>query len=314
MSEDKKINILNNVLGGFYREGHNQLLFHCPSCEHHKKKLSINIEKNVFKCWVCGVSGRNIYRLVKRYGTYNDKKNWSKLTQQVEIESFSEKLFGTPENRLSEITLPKEFVSLANKNLPTTSAYPMNYLKSRGLSVNDILKWKIGYCSSGEYEGRVIFPSFDLSGRFNYFVARSYTNNWKRYYNPPNKSDIIFNHLNIDFLKPVTIVEGVFDATKSGLNSVPLLGSTLVESSPLLSQIVKYDTTVYLALDSDAIKKTEKLIELFLKYDIETYFVDLRLTTYNDVGEMSTQDFKELKMKSKKLSLESYMSDKIMSI
>jgi DNA primase len=314
MSENEKVNILNNVLGRFYREGQSQLLFHCPKCEHHKKKLSINIDKNVFKCWVCGYSGRSIYRLIKRYGAYSDKKNWSRLTQQVEIENFSEKLFGKPEEILDEILLPQEFVSLANNTLPTTSIYPVNYLKSRGLNKRDIIRWKIGYCSSGKYEGRVIFPSFDISGKLNYFVARSYTNNWKRYCNPANKSDIIFNHLNIDFFKPVTIVEGVFDAVKSGLNSVPLLGSTLVESSPLLSEIVKYDTTVYLALDPDAIKKTEKLIELFLKYDIETYFVDLRHTKYDDVGEMSKEEFEDFKTQSKKLSLDDYMSDKIMNI
>ena len=314
MSENKKVNILNNVLGRSYREGQSQLLFHCPKCDHHKKKLSINIDKNVFKCWVCGFSGRNIYRLIKGYGTYSDKKKWSRLTQQVEIENFSEKLFGAIEKKTEELDLPKEFVSLANKSLPTTSVYPLNYLKSRGLNRKDIIRWKIGYCSSGKYEGRVVFPSFDLQGKLNYFVARSYTNNWKRYCNPPNKSDIIFNHLNIDFLKPITIVEGVFDATKAGLNSVPLLGSTLVENSPLLAEIVKHDTTVYLALDPDAIKKTEKLIELFLRYDIELYFVDLRHTRYDDVGEMSKEEFKDLKMQSKKLSLDDYISDKIMNI
>ena len=314
MSENEKINILANVLGAFYKEGQKQLLFYCPKCEHHKKKLSINIDKNVFKCWVCGLSGRNIYRLIKRYGVYTDKKKWSRLTQQIEIENFSEKLFGSTEDKIESLFLPEEFISLANKSLPTTSIYPINYLRSRGITKKDIVRWKIGYCSHGIYEGRVIFPSFDLSGKLNYFVARSYTGDWKRYRNPPNKSDIIFNHLYLNFLKPITIVEGVFDAVKSGLNSVPLLGSTLMENSVLLSEIVKNDTTVYLALDSDAVKKTEKLIELFLNYDIEIFLVDLQTTKYEDVGEMTRQEFEQLKLQSKKSTMDNHITNKIKNI
>jgi DNA primase len=210
--------------------------------------------------------------------------------------------------------LPKEFISLANKNLPITSRYPINYLSSRGITKQDILKWKIGYCATGKYEGRVIFPSFDLSGRLNYFVARSYTGDWKRYSNPPNKSNIIFNHLSLDFAYPIVVVEGVFDAVKSGVNSVPLLGSTLKEESILLNEIVKNDTTVYLALDSDATKKTEKLIDLFLKYDIETFLVDISATKHQDVGEMTKQEFEFCKFNSEKVTISSYTTNRIMNI
>ena len=311
MSEIKKIKILSDVLGNFYREGYSQLLFHCPVCDHHKKKLSINVERNLFKCWVCGYSGRSIFRIIKRHGTYSDKKEWARLTQQVEIENFSEKLFGSVSEQIETLSLPEEFISLANKSLPITSTYPINYLKSRGLTKQDIVRWKIGYCSSGKYEGRVIFPSFNLDGRLNYFVGRSCLGDWKRYLNPPRRSDIVFNHLYLDFLKPIVIVEGVFDAVKSGSNSVPLLGSTLSEDSILFSEIVKNDTTIYLALDSDAKKKTERLIKLFLKYDIELYVVDLESTLHEDVGEMSKQEFEILKIKADKLNAQKFLINRI---
>ena len=314
MSETKKIKILSDVLGNSYREGQSQLLFHCPVCDHHKKKLSINVERNLFKCWVCGYSGRNIFRIIKRHGTYSDKKEWARFTQQVEIENFSEKLFGSIPEQVETLSLPEEFISLANKSLPVTSTYPINYLKFRGLTKQDIVRWKIGYCSSGKYEGRVIFPSFSLNGRLNYFVGRSYLGDWKRYLNPPRQSDIVFNHLYLDFLKPIVIVEGVFDAVKSGSNSVPLLGSTLSEDSILFSEIVKNDTTIYLALDSDAKKKTERLIKLFLKYDIELYVVDLENTLYEDVGEMSKQEFETLKMKADRLDAQRFLINRIIKI
>ena len=80
-------------MGDFYNKGE-ECLFYCPSCEHHKKKLSINIDKNVFKCWVCDWSGRNIYRIIRRYGSNDDKYQWKSFGQRVEIEKFTNKLFG----------------------------------------------------------------------------------------------------------------------------------------------------------------------------------------------------------------------------
>ena len=112
-------------------------------------------------------------------------------------------------------------------------------------------------------------------------------------------------------MKPIVIVEGVFDAVKSGSNSVPLLGSTLSEDSILFSEIVKNDTTIYLALDSDAKKKTERLIKLFLKYDIELYVVDLESTLHEDVGEMSKQEFEILKIKADKLNAQKFLINRI---
>ena len=72
-----------------------------------------------------------------------------------------------------------------------------------------------------------------------------------------------------------------------------MLGSTLRENSKLFHKIVKNDTPVYLALDADAEKKEAKIINLLLKYGIETYKVDT--TGYEDVGVMTKERFKERK-------------------
>ena len=309
MSEAKKLKILNRILGDFYNKG-TECLFYCPSCEHHKKKLSINIDKNVFKCWVCDWSGRNIYRVIRRYGSASDKYEWKSFSQQVEIEKFATKLFGDKvEFAEQEIDLPNEFISLTNKNLPRTSLYPLNYLKSRGIGKKDIIKWKIGYCATGEFAGRVVVPSFNKNGDINYFVTRSYNNNWKKYLNPSISRDIVFNYPYLDFDEDLILVEGVFDAMKAGDNSVPLLGSTLNENSKLFYEIIKNDTPVYLALDPDADKKTNKLINLFLKYDIETRFIDI--VPYDDVGNMTKQQFSERKQTAALLDLDNYLINRI---
>ena len=303
---ESKLNILKEILGAYYKSGDSEYLFHCPRCEHHKRKLSINIEKKVFKCWVCDWSGRNLYRVVRNYGTFSHKNEWKKQFNQIEIENFSEKLFGkTPEEVEEHIALPKEFISLVNKELPATSLYPLNYLYSRGLTKTDIAKWKIGYCSNGEYESRVIIPSFSLSGKTNYFVARSYANEWKKYLNPPKSKNIVFNHLYVDFDEDLILVEGIFDAITAGPNAVPLLGSTLRENHTIFQEIVDNDTPVYIALDADARKKEMQIIKMLLRYDIEVYKIDTSL--YKDVGAMKKDVFLKNKHEAQLINPTNYL-------
>jgi len=313
MSEDEKISILKDILGYYSREGTNQLLFKCPSCNHHKRKLSINIGKGLFKCWVCDWSGRNLYKILRRFGTYHQKQTWRRFDQQTDINHFAEKLFGSEEPaEQQKINLPAGFISLANASLPSTSAYPLNYLESRGITKKDILKWKIGYCSRGEYSSRIVVPSFDLDGDVNYYIGRTYTSSWPKYTNPKISKNIIFNHLYLDFDEDIVLVEGIFDAIKAGYNSVPLLGSTITENSALFREIVRNDAPVYLALDSDAKKKANKLIKLFLKYDIEIYNIDV--TPYDDVGEMSKEEFTNRKNSADFITVDNYLMNRINNI
>jgi len=312
VSTEKKIKILERTLGHFFCNG-DEHLFKCPKCEHHKNKLSVNLIKNVFKCWVCDWSGRNIYRIVRTYGEKSDKYEWKNLFDQVEIENFAAELFVEKNiTKQQKIDLPGEFTSLANKNLPATSLYPINYLKSRNVDIQDIKKWKMGFCTSGRYAGRIVIPSFDLDGDVNYFVTRAYDNNWKKYLNPKISRDIIFNYPYIDFDEPVTLVEGVFDAIKAGDNSIPILGSTLSENSKLFNEIIKNDTPIYLALDPDAEKKTNRIISLFLKYDIQIYLVDIN--PYEDVGEMSKREFLNKKQTAVLLNSDNYLLSRIIRI
>ena len=313
MHKGTKLATLKSILGSSYRSN-DEYLFSCPKCEHHKKKLSINLEKGYFKCWVCDWSGRNLYKIIKRYGNYQQKQKWRSLTHQVEINNFAEKLFGIklPPEKEQKIDLLPAFISLANKKLPSTANRALNYLESRGITKKDILKWKIGYCVDGEYAGRIIVPSFDLDGDINYYIGRTYSDDWPKYTNPKVLKNIIFNHLYLDFDEDLVIVEGVFDAIKASDNSVPLLGSTLTERSKLFMEIVKNDTAVYLALDSDVEKKTNKLIKLFLKYDIEVHKVDIQ--PYDDVGEMTKEEFKTRKDSASVLTLDDYLLNRIRSI
>ena len=309
MSEKKKHKILCDVLGYSHTNGP-ETLFKCPACDHHKLKLSVNIRKNVFKCWVCDYRGRNIRRLVRRFGTFVQLQRWEELTGRHDIERFAE-LFDSRSrvDPMPTLDLPEEFISLAGL-VPATGVYAQKYLDARGITEADILKWKIGFCFSGEYRNRVVIPSFNDDGNVSYFIARTYNGDSYKYKNPRASKDIVFNELYIDWNEDLTIVEGVFDAITAG-NSVPILGSTLRSDSDLIRKIVYNDTPVFVALDPDAREKENKIIETLLKYDIELYKIDV--DGYEDVGSMPKEVFQERKQKAKFIDRDDYLLMNLLS-
>ena len=148
-------------------------------------------------------------------------------------------------------------------------------------------------------------PSFGLSGHCNYFIARSYTGNYRKYLNPNASRDIIFNHLFLDFQEDLSIVEGAFDAIVAGPNSVPLLGSTLRDESKLFQEIIDNDTTVYMALDPDAEKKSMHLIKNLLNHSVKIYKVDIH--PYSDVGEMTKEEYQKRKRNAAFMNNDDYL-------
>jgi DNA primase len=267
--------------------------------------MSVNLDKGYFKCWVCDTRGKNVYRIIRKFGDHHQKKEWSALTAQVDYTQL-EDIFGESVEVKQVIDLPKEFVSLANRDIPPTGFAARNYLKKRGVTKRDLVWWKLGYCHEGEYEGRIIIPSFDDDGNVNYFVSRSYDRQYyPKYKNPPVSKNIVFNDLFIDWSSDIVLVEGVFDAIKAGRNSIPLLGSTLNDESKLLSRIVKEDSAVYVALDPDAWKKEMRIIETLLKFDIEVWKVDVG--DYEDVGAMPTETFQRAKQNAKKIDFDNFL-------
>ena len=286
--KDKKLKILVNVLGSCYKTN-NEFLFQCPYCDHHKRKFSVNLDKGFYKCWVCDTRGKNLYRVIRRFGTSHDKSRWRDFTSEIDFDQL-EDLFGEKIEEKQVVEMPEGFVSLANKDVPPTGFAARNYLRQRGLGKQDIIWWKMGYCSRGEYEGRIIIPSFDEEGDLNYFVSRSYDRAYyPKYKNPPASKNIIFNDLFVDWSSDIVLVEGIFDAIVAGRNAVPILGSTLNQNSILLRKIVKKDAGVYVALDPDAKKKELEIIKILLDFDIEVWKVDI--TGHDDVGSMNRGEF-----------------------
>jgi len=97
MNKNQAEKILFDVLGNYKRLS-NEILFFCPDCDHHKPKLSVNIDKNAFKCWVCDYRGRNIRRLIRRCGDYTQLNKWDEITNRIDYNKF-EDIFNEKEER-----------------------------------------------------------------------------------------------------------------------------------------------------------------------------------------------------------------------
>jgi len=304
MNKQEAKKILHEAFGNYKNAGP-ELLFKCPECNHHKYKLSINLDKSAFKCWVCDYRGRNIRRLVRKHGTYSQLQKWDQISDRPDIERFADLFMERlPGEDKTKVEIPAEFLSLTSKNIPATGRQAYNYLRSRGVTDADMVRWKMGYCFSGEYRNRVIVPSFDDDGDASYFIARSYNGDSYKYKNPRASKNIVFNELFIDWNEDLTIVEGVFDAVVAG-NATPIMGSTLHSNSRLIQKIVYNDTSVYVALDPDAAAKERKIIKTLLKYDIELHKIDV--SGYEDVGSMPKEVFHERKQKATFIDRDNYL-------
>jgi len=298
---EKKLNILKRSLGNYY-SSNEEMIFECPKCNHHKKKLSVNIHKNVFKCWICDYRGKDLSALIP---SGRLKTEWRELTSTPDLARF-EDLFREKEDLKIKhyLELPEHFVSLSEATLSSTGRRAKKYILNRGISEEDILLYKIGFCYHGKYKNRIIIPSYDDCGELNFFVARSFVENQYKYMNPPASKDVVFNDLFVDWEKPITLVEGFFDSVKYE-NSIPLLGSTLSRKSKLFNKVIHSGTKVYICLDSDAKEKEFRIIKNLLDFGVEVCKIELE--SYFDLGDVPEIELEDLKKRASVITQQDYL-------
>ena len=281
MSSNILLGFLENVLGKSHKRARENYAFNCPKCNHHKPKLEVNLHtdengQNPFECWVCGFKGRTIKSLLKQLQVPAE--------QAYEILKYVRKGDEIGYKPTSTVELPKEFQSLYEASTTSIIANKVRkYLYKRGLTDRDFLKYNIGYCTSGQYTGRIIVPSYGENNQLNFFVARTFEDAYHKYRNPECSKDIIgFENL-INWSQPIILVEGVFDAIAVKRNAVPILGKSLSKS--LIKKIVSSTVEdIYVALDRDALKKALQYVEQFLNMGKKVYLVDMQDKDPSEMG------------------------------
>ena len=103
------LTILEKVFGKSYQLKNGENAFYCPFCNHHKKKMQVNLETQKWHCWVSNRGGHSLYSLFKRINA--DSKYFSELRDIVFIPT--EK--GEKESKVI-VSLPREYQSLSSKS------------------------------------------------------------------------------------------------------------------------------------------------------------------------------------------------------
>jgi len=262
-----------------------EYMFYSPFVSHYKPKLQINIVSQKWHCWVSNQGGHSIYSLFKKINA--DSRYFTELKGLVFIPSKSE---DKTESKII-VSLPREFLPLwvMNKSLYRNQA--KSFLHKRGITDVDIKKYKIGFCDSGLYEGRIIIPSYDDKGLLNYFVGRSFVGEKMKYKNPNVSRDIVPFDWYIAWSKPIVLCEGVFDAMSIRSNAIPMLSKK--PSRSLLRKIFEKNVkTIYIALDDDAKKDAYNMSEFFRDFGIDCKVV--KLPTDKDPNDLGWENITTL--------------------
>ena len=289
MVNELLVNLVNGVLGTGKRTARGNQAYTCPFCHHHKPKLEVNFTENSegvnqWACWACSKKGKSIKSLFKQVQV--DASYFQELSKLVKNVSLND--IGEVKQVILE--LPKEYKSFIN-NKDIIARHAFTYLSKRDITKQDILKYNIGYCNSGQYAKMIVIPSYDANGKLNYFTARSFEKDpYTKYRNPETSRDIIPFELFVNWDLPIILCEGPFDAMAIKRNAIPLFGKNIQPS--LMKKLVESKVQkIYIALDNDAIKQALRFCEQLLDVGKEIYLVELQ---GKDPSELGFENFTKL--------------------
>jgi DNA primase len=285
MKNLKLLQLLESVLGKGKSTSGDNIAFFSPFQSHYKPKLEININttnsgENTWHCWISDKKGRSIASLFKQLNL--PKERFEQLNRIIESAKYRNTNTETKQN--VALQLPNEYAPLWIKKSTPDYRNAVHYLTQRGVTVFDILKYRIGYCESGEYSGKIIIPSYDATGQLNYFVSRAfYKADKQKHKNPKISKDIIGFEMTINWTEPIILCEGAFDAIAVKRNAIPLFGKII---QPALQKkiIEERVRNIYICLDADALKNALSIAERFMAEGLNVYFVELQDRDASELG------------------------------
>jgi DNA primase len=299
------ISLLSQILGDYKEFGKGEVYFSCPFCHNHKRKFAVNVIKNAFHCWHCGARGRSLITLFKKLDVSPSQlKELRSLLSDDQINNYIE------EDTNTDLYLPPGFKPLwvPNKNIHYLNA--IKYLKNRGITGYDIIRYQMGYTMDGPYANRIIIPSYDSNNKLNYFLARSFYESGLKYKNPPVSKNVIVFENQINWKMPLVLCEGVFDAIAIRRNAVPLLGK-FVPRKLLKAMIKNQVKEVYVALDDDAITEAREIEQSLSQYGIDVKLVNL---DKKDPSELGFKDTWECISNASRSTFKDYIGGRLQNI
>ena len=304
MKEDLLKRLLESILGGSKSaRGGDEAVFTCPSCNHHKKKLTFNLASQKFQCWVCGYKGHRAFQLLKKagapgaaFGALKEIDNQYNFKQQVKQKVDA-----------NTLQFPQGVTPIMSSSA-ILSKHALHYLDQRGITQQDVVKYDLHYCEEGPLRNMVVIPSYDKDGFLNYYVGRSFDKNaYIKHKLASSTKDIIGFEMYINWDLPVILCEGAFDAMAIKRNAIPLFGKKL--STTLMKKIIKSNVEkIYLALDEDALKDAFNHAETFMSYGKQVYLIEMG---DKDPSELGFEQFTKLLHKATELTTSTLMKKRL---
>tara|TARA_R110000796_G_scaffold19470_1_gene58434 strand:+ start:120 stop:1043 length:924 start_codon:yes stop_codon:yes gene_type:complete len=271
MKEDLLKRLLESILGrSKSARGGEEAVFNCPSCNHRKKKLTVNLSTQKFQCWVCGYKGHRAFKLLKQVSA--SLKAYD-ILKDIDVQ-YNFKKSTIAKAPSGSLHLPQGVTPIMSSSA-ILSKHALHYLDQRGITQQDVVKYDLHYCEQGELKNMVIIPSYDKDGFLNYYVGRSFDKNaYIKHKLASSTKDIIGFEMYINWDLPVILCEGAFDAMAIKRNAIPLFGKRISDS--LMTKIIKSNVKkIYLALDEDALKDAFNHAETFMSYGKQVYLIEM---------------------------------------
>ena len=304
MKEDLLKILLESILGrSKSARGGDEAVFKCPSCNHHKRKLTFNLLSQKFQCWVCNYKGHRAYQILKKVNalpsTYDILKE---IDQQYNFKKQVKQKVDS-----NTLMLPKEAIPIMSSSA-ILSKHALHYLDQRGITKQDVVKYDLHYCEEGNLRNMVVIPSYDKDGFINYYVGRSFDKNaYIKHKLASSTKDIIGFEMYINWDLPVILCEGAFDAMTIKRNAIPLFGKKI--STTLMKKIIESNVEkIYLALDEDALKDAFNHAETFLSYGKKVYLIEMG---DKDPSELGFENFTKLLHKATKITTSTLMKKRL---
>lgn len=217
----------------------------CPFCmengekEDDRFRLGINVEEGMGHCFNCGWSSRSYSRTLRElcriYGIRRKVGELLKKPEPVRREA-----------KPTETGLPQGYEKFTGSDGEAGAAVK-KYLRSRGVTQQQIKKHRIGYAEAGDFAWRAIFPVRAEDGKYYGAVARAVLQTQKpKYLNTPGIK-ILWNA--IEAAETAVVTEGIMDALSveravSSVVPVARLGSAITRLQ--MEQLRKYPRVIIL--------------------------------------------------------------------
>lgn len=338
MTREQQI-IVNCVNEDYQETATGEVHLDCPFCGEHDKKLYVS-PKGQFICFKCESRGNSPISFFMQYydvsykeasDMLKDEDFASPKVEPIDNETLLSRLVALNTKAEKQKQVGKKCpafptnTKLLRDNLNNPESYPyLWYLKNRGITLQQIYKYNLGYLTSGTIKTQdkdmiisnsIIFPTYGLNNDVIYWSTRSIEPNpfIKSFNalakdNEYSRKDVVFN---LNHVKDkMVICEGIFNAISSTVADyvgVATLGKAITDDqiNLMLKVNPKY---FYVFLDNDAMKEEIKLIDR-LKQRISLDRIYLVVNPYKDkdANDLGSTIVKELLDKAQPVNLQSLL-------